>query len=631
MLLAGNLVWTTLCLGGYRPETIVVTGSLTAALLALHLCARVVDAPESGFAAHPAGWLFVPFLIYAAVNVARVSPVPWLGWLDWFGWAQMLAAFWVALNGLRSTGPRRLVFFALIGVALVAVWLGGYQRFARPDWLMMGRVQAEQFAGRASGSFGIPNSLAALLLLLLPVSGALAFQDRANHAARIVWIWITLVLATGLVLTISRGAWIGLALALTAWPLTSWRWSWRGRIGFAVVVALAIGLASGVLYLASPKIRERSQHFVRDAGELTRPIMWRASWQLFRAAPAFGTGGGSYNVLFERHRPERFSLEPQWTHNDYLNTLSDYGAVGFMLFFGPCGWIAWRCARRRPRAVGESTGDSPQHSRAPPRAPRALVTALAIGLLAFALQLFVDFHFKIPALAMACATLAAFVVAEKWPARSRVSADVSRRAFIPRRLAGAGVATGVVALWVYCFLPLYRAEAERYRARQLIDRLAVAPPAAAEYRAQLSDARVRLSRALALNAANAQAWADSAYATALWGHVEAARHAELGREAEVAADRAIALGPQCHEFWIRRGVARDMQGRWFEAGADFARALTLASSNALAWYYQAEHLSRRPATRGPALAALEFCLRLDPQNHDGLALRQRLAITTQAP
>src|SRR6185436_2744644 len=80
--------------------------------------------------------------------------------------------------------------------------------------------------------------------------------------------------------------------------------------------------------------RSRFSDLIKYSGEKTRPIMWHAAWELFRSKPAWGTGAGSYNILFEQHRPERFIDETQWPHNDYLNTLSDYGLVGFTLFFG---------------------------------------------------------------------------------------------------------------------------------------------------------------------------------------------------------------------------------------------------------------------------------------------------------
>src|SRR5476651_1817886 len=153
-LLAANLAWTTLCLGGYRPETMVVTSVLTGALLAVHGLARAISPVPR---AHPAGWLLLPFLVYAAVNAQWLTPVRWLGWRDWFGWAQMIGIFWVVLNGVRSPAPRRALIFSLMGLGAVAVALACYQRFVQPDWLPLGRVQDDLFATRSSGPFGTPN------------------------------------------------------------------------------------------------------------------------------------------------------------------------------------------------------------------------------------------------------------------------------------------------------------------------------------------------------------------------------------------------------------------------------------------------------------------------------------------
>src|SRR6185369_14734594 len=102
-------------------------------------------------------------------------------------------------------------------------------------------------------------------------------------------------LAFGLVLTISRGAWIGLALALIVWPLASSRWNWLQRIGLALaVLASLVGFGAG-LFFGSPSVHERMVNFVNDSGETTRPIMWRAAWRLWRERPAVGSGAGSYN------------------------------------------------------------------------------------------------------------------------------------------------------------------------------------------------------------------------------------------------------------------------------------------------------------------------------------------------
>ena len=619
-----NLGWTTLCLGGYLPGTMVVTSALTGAALAVHLVARAFGRAAVPARAHAAGWLLLPFLVYAAANVLWVTPVRWLGWRDWFWWAEMIAIFWVVLNGVRAAETRRVLFATLMALGVITAVLGCYQRFGKSDWLMLGRVQSEPFIGRASGSFGAPNSLAGFLILLIPAVGALAFRRGARVSGRVGWGGLALVLVVGLVLTISRGAWLGLAVALAAWPLVAGNGNWWRRLGLAVAVAGILAIAGGVVLASSPRARERFGYLVRDMGEKTRPIMWRAAWGLFREHPAVGSGGGSYNVLFERFRPEQFPDEPKWAHNDYLNTLSDYGAVGFGLLLGMGGVVVWRCRRT-------SSGRLLQREDAGDVAGRdwiddpLLTRAMAIGMLAFALQLLVEFHFKIPALAMAFATVAALVVARAWPADAGAAV---RDAPIRRIATAAAVVAIVVAGW---FAVVYRAEELRFRARELIDQLAVKSQDQPVFRVRVLQAEADLARAVSLDSSNGQAWADLAYALSLRALGEPARTTEIGREAETAADHALVTSEVCGEFWIRRGAARDMQGRWLDGGSDFLAAIALAPTNAIDWYYYAYHLSRNPTQRDAALAALAFCLRLDPGNPEGLALRQRLAISLKGP
>lgn len=615
-LLATILAWTTLGLGGYVPQTMVVTSALIGALVCTHLLERAF-ARDSLPPVHPAGWLPLPFLAYAAANVWWVSPVKWLGWIDWFWWAEAAAVFWIGLNGLRARAPRRLVFFTLVALALLSVGMACYQRFVDPEWLMMGRRQWRYFIGRPSGPFGSPNSLAAFLVLVLPVTAALAVRRRAHATERVWWGWVSLVLAFGLVLPISRGAWIALGLGVTLWPLFAGRGGFRRRVllasaGMAVVLA-----TSAVVISVSPKVRLRFTQMVEQTGEITRPLLWRAGWKLFTEAPLLGQGAASFNILFEKHRPEEFRDEPEWAHNEYLNTLSDYGIIGAILLFGAAAGIALRCALTR-RDAGRAERDWLED-------PTTLA-GLGIGMLAFALQLWVDFHLKIPALAMTFATMAALIVSRAWPAPVATGSEWGARRVISLLGAvGAAAAIGLV------FTPAFHAHALRYRARQSIDALAAAPTAREATAARLHRAYAELQRAVTVTPGHGQAWADLSYVASLLGGAEPARHSHWAREAHQAAQQALATSHAPFEFWVRRGVAWDMQERWIEAGSDFTQAIAVAPRNAYPWYYYADHLSRKPNESKLAEAALAFCLRLDPGNRAGLALRQRLAISPKVP
>ncbi|MFT3782453.1 MAG: O-antigen ligase family protein [Nibricoccus sp.] len=608
ILLAANLAWTILCLGGYRPETMALSWPLTAAALGTQL----------GFAAwrgerpHPAGFFLLPFLGYAAFNVAAVSPVPWLGWRDWFGWAQVIAVFWIYLNGLKRSGPRILVLATVVVLGAISVLLAAYQRFVSPDWLMLGRTQAQQFWSRASGPFGIPNSLAAFLLLLIPPMLALMWQRGSSSAERVFWGYFAAVFLFGLGLTISRGAWLSLALALIVWPFCKRSLSLQMRFLLASTALAGAVLVGMILYASVPQIKTRIDSMVADAGERSRPILWQASVDLFLDAPVLGTGGGSFNTLFERYRPMGFRDEPQWAHNDYLNTLSDYGAVGFVLFFGGAAMVGLKAIRSRKAQPSIETASLAGWSAS------GVTTALGIGLAAFALSLFVDFHLKIPGLAMAVAICAGELVRRTWVVTETLNRTIALRGGM---LLG-GLAVILFALGVV--VPVYRAEAARYAGRESVDRFAANPnPPLNEYREVLTSAALRFSEAVRLHPGNGQAWADRSYVNSLSGHLAPGQLVELGRESEAYARKALERSTDVAEFWIRLGVSLDMQGRWDEANPAFYRAVELGKMNSINWYYLAYHQSLSIKGKREVNNSIVNCLRLDPANRLALALRQR--------
>jgi O-antigen ligase len=601
-LLAANLVWTTLCLGGFTPGSRVAMAVLTALLIAVHF-----GDPLRGLRAHPAGWLFLPFLAYGAANAAWITPTHWLGWTDWLNWAQAVAVFWVVLNGIEAPVCRRALCIVLVSLGVASALLAGYQHFLRPSWIMLGRTQSAQYLGRSSGPFGIPNSLGIFMALLIPPVGALAFTPGRRLSLRVSCTVALAALAAGFVLAISRGAWVAFIAALALRLLLAPGRSYARRLGGAAAVVGTAIAAALVLYLSFPLMRVRVGQLVTDAGEKSRPIVWRGAWKIFEAHPVFGAGAGSYDALFEAYRPVGFRNDPVYAHCDYLNTLCDYGSVGFLLLFGGAGLVAWKCA-----------------------GARGLAGAAFTGLLAFALHLFVDFDLKIPALAMIFASVSALVTAEAWPA---VLGDRPR----PSALTGlsrAGVLVAAAAwLWITFawIVPKYRGDESRRAAREKIDTWANTGAEIPRERQALAGVREGLSRAVALDPSNAQAWSDKAYADSLWALANPGMTVDLGRDVEREAARAVDLCPIVAEYWIRRSSGLDMQYRWVEGGDCLVHALLLAPNRADVWYYQAYHLSLAPNEVGPALAATDICLRLDPGFLLAQVLRQRLGGRPQRP
>jgi tetratricopeptide (TPR) repeat protein len=321
-----------------------------------------------------------------------------------------------------------------------------------------------------------------------------------------------------------------------------------------------------------------------------------------------GNGAGSFALAFERHRPAGFIDQPQWAHNDYLNTASDYGAVGLMLLMAAAtGSVV---ARRR----SERTGADPPPDWLEAAAIRG---GFAIGMLSFAIQLGVDFHFKIPALAMAFAIVAALALGRPTFASDRMMRANSRGARLGWFLAGS-----VVALSLLPVLRFSRAEDLRYRAREAIDDYSVTRTDGSSH--SLLQAEKDLQRATALSPGHGQAWADLAFAFQVRAFANPALVSELAEPAIRAAQRATAASSVVPEFWIRLGVALDMQARREEAEKAFGNALRLAPRNSHAWYYYAYHLSFDTDRGETALRAIANCLSLDPGNRAAEALRVKL-------
>ena len=593
---AATVAWTTLCLGGYLAKTMVVTSAAVFGLTALGGLLWMTRAKDDAPAFNWAALLPVPFLLYALASVLWLAPAPWLAWREWLLWLQMWLVFALALHFGRARGHTVLIVGTFIALGVAGTAMAIYQRFGNHDWMMLGRTQAAQFAGRSAGMFGIPNSLAALFELMIPAC-LLALPARATKPATKIACGALLALFVfGLILSVSRGGWISLTLALAAWPLLRGR-SWRKSLGGAVLVIALAAAGVGLLYRFSSIAHERIQPFLEGKFEASRPIIWKAALKIWRDHPWFGSGAASYNVVFDQYRPPGFSNEPDWAHNDYLNTLSDYGAGGSALWAAAAAillHLGWRAMQR----------DGGPWKR-----------GLFLGWLAFAFHLAVDFHTKLPALAFALAIIVALLLRDE-PDLLRPLRRGSSRGVGLLLAAGAGLVALAIAA------PVYRSEALRFDSRHAIDKQAatgrgdltkIIPPAQRDF-----------EEATKVNPANGQAWADLSYATVQSWHVNKGDLVALGRRAEADADRALALCPVIAEFWIRKAVALDMQARQKEGEECFRRALALARNNGQWWFYYAYHLSVLPGRKAEALRALETCLALDPSISTAVALRQQL-------
>jgi hypothetical protein len=121
--------------------------------------------------------------------------------------------------------------------------------------------------------------------------------------------------------------------------------------------------------------------------------------------PWWGVGPAHFDTRFRNYRPEGVQLTPDRTHNDYLNTLADWGVVGTALV--SAAWLllglgVYETWRSRRLAASDIGGKSTSNKY-------AFVLGGSLGLIAILAHSVVDFNMHIPANAILAITLMALL------------------------------------------------------------------------------------------------------------------------------------------------------------------------------------------------------------------------------
>lgn len=227
--------------------------------------------------------------------------------------------------------------------------------------------------GRVAGTLTSPNSLAGIILLTLPAILVTVWRssEKLPKIGRMVAYGLMLYLGIAcLIWSGSKAGWLVAMAMILAWVLaqqfpTQWKW--------AILAVVLIGGAGGFWF----KYGERLKN---PTSVIARFDYWKAALKLTLERPLLGHGPGTFGSGYTRIKsPE--SEPTKLTHNDYLEQACDSGLPGFILFIV---WIAG--SMRRVWSKGLQPGAD------------ALVQAMSLGLIGWALQSFVEFGLYVPAI-----------------------------------------------------------------------------------------------------------------------------------------------------------------------------------------------------------------------------------------
>lgn len=422
-LVLGILVYSPLAFGATRLQEFLVVQGLTIGVVACWL-ARVWIAERPTLLFPPLGWAVLAFVGYAAWRYA-VCDVEYVGRQELLRVLVYAVLFFAVLNNLHRQESTQIISFTLFGVGTFIAGYAVYQ-FATGSDLVW--TVPSGYAGRGSGTYINPNHLAGLLEMLVPVAMAYVLVGRGKPLTRILLGYAALVMLAGIGATASRGGWVsvGLALLLLCVILFAYKpFRWQA---LALLVLLCIG--GFVTAQKTDYFKKRiDKAFVGGQVDLdTRFVLWETALEMWRDHKWIGVGPGHYDLRFRGYRPASVQLQPERAHNDYLNTLADWGLVGavivgagVLLLFAAVPKI-WKNVQRGERAFASSTSDK-----------FAYVLGTTLGLVALAAHSVLDFNLQIPANAIVAFTLAALLASHwrfaterfwftiRWPGKATVT------------------------------------------------------------------------------------------------------------------------------------------------------------------------------------------------------------------
>ena len=254
-------------------------------------------------------------------------------------WVLLFLAFVLTSAYVRTESDARGVLAALFcagaGQALVGLiqFVGG---FGPPTFEVGGFM-------RAHGNFGQPNPFAGYLGTILPLTLALAAIPHPGRFRTIAWVALVST-GLGIILSLSRGAWLGLLIALAAMALV---WSARTR-RFVAPTATALVLVGllGILGALPPALATRVTSVVdnfgifdarlvpptpENFGVVERMAHWQAGWEMFLDHPWLGVGPGNYPAVYDRYYISGWAEALGHAHNYYLNMAAEAGLAGLIV------------------------------------------------------------------------------------------------------------------------------------------------------------------------------------------------------------------------------------------------------------------------------------------------------------
>ena len=224
-----------------------------------------------------------------------------------------------------------LVFVAAAVTLPALTQMGGFRSY----------YQGALVEGRLQGIFIEPNELGLFCAMTSLVAAGLFLGTRNRPLLRLAYLFALAILLAGLILSLSRGAWLGAGagVLLLLWWLRDAR-----RLLIAAAFPLLIGLVALATFAPeNPTVRVVEQRLFAftniDQPYDERPEIYAEAIRQIRDDPWTGQGPGNFAVASRRSASDGVAVAASHAHNAYLNMGAELGLPSVLLLLGLIGTV----------------------------------------------------------------------------------------------------------------------------------------------------------------------------------------------------------------------------------------------------------------------------------------------------
>ncbi len=389
-LVLAMLVFSALATGAVRTLEFLIVQAMGVGVLLLWL-ARLWLQERPRLFWPPICWAVLAFTAYAVgryatADIERVARQELLRVLVYAG------LFFAVLSNLQGPETLKRIVRVMVFLAMAISAYAIYQYVTGDNrvWHFI-----NPYSNRGSGTFINPNHLAGFLELLLPAGLAqLLIGRNRKPVLTILMGYALLIMSAGLAVSFSRGGWLATALALA---VLFGVLVFQRRFRWPAVAVLTVLLLLGAAFFSQNLFSQSRLARLFERGKLDtglRTQLWRPALEMWQENVCFGVGPAHFDYRFRMYRPAIVQARPDRVHNDYVNTLTDWGLVGTGLV--AAAWVlAGAGVIRTWRGLTRGGHSSLQSSDR-----LALVLGASCGLLAILVHSMSDYNMHIPANAL---------------------------------------------------------------------------------------------------------------------------------------------------------------------------------------------------------------------------------------